>query len=154
VRKAVVVLGVLVGVGSFVPFSTEIGDGAVPLSVTVRSARETPLGAVSVEAFGNPAEAEEVLADLIPPETALFSARSEPFDGNALVVQVPTSYHLNRALLWTYGRSYQYRKLVVIVQYADGKREGQLVDIPDIARSRELIVEFPGSQNEEQGASK
>jgi hypothetical protein len=128
-RKAVVALGVLVGVGSFIPFYYEIGDGSVSLSIVVRSARAIPITAVSAEAFGNAAEAEEVLADLVPPETREHSARSEPFDGKPLVVQIPASYHIRRALLWTYQGSHQYRKLVV-------------------------SVEFPGTQKGEEGASK
>jgi hypothetical protein len=142
-RKVAIALGVLVGVGVAVfPFYHEIGDGSLPLSVLVRSGGGKPIRSVSAAAFGNAEHAKETLEYLLPPETH-NSATREPFDGKALVVDLWTSYHLRQALAWSSVQDYQPRKLVVIVQYADGKREGQMVDIPDLLRGREMVVEFP-----------
>jgi hypothetical protein len=144
-RKVAVALGLLLvfAAVAFVPFQKIYDDGMWPLSVVVRSARGTPISAASAQAFGDAESAGNVLEDLAPPETWLYSATREPFDGKALVVHIPTSECIQTSLLWSYRRFYQYSKLVVIVQYADGKREGQLVEIPDLRRSREVIVQFP-----------
>jgi hypothetical protein len=45
--------------------------------------------------------------------------------------------------LWSYTRFNQYRKLVVIVEYQDGRKEGRLVDIPDLHKFRTVTVEVP-----------
>jgi hypothetical protein len=58
-------------------------------------------------------------------------------------VFVPISYKTRGALLWQSSRYNQMWLLVVIVQYRDGRRQGQLVDIPDVRHVRSLRVEFP-----------
>jgi hypothetical protein len=142
VAVALVAVLVFAAVG-LVPFQKIYDDGMWPLSVVVRSARGAPISAASAQAFGDAESAGYVLENLIPPESWLYSATREPFDGEAVVVHIPTSECIQTSLLWSYRRFYQYNKLVVIVRYTDGKREGQLVEIPDLRRSREVIVQFP-----------
>jgi hypothetical protein len=111
--------------------------------VTIRSASGSPVREVSAEAMDNPDTVRYVLEYLIPPEGSRYSASQAPFVGDPLVVSVPTSYTTHGALLWYCARFYQYRKLVVIVEYQDGKREGRVVDIPDLHKSRMVAVEVP-----------
>jgi hypothetical protein len=80
---------------------------------------------------------------LAPPETRTHAAVADPFAGAPLAVPVPISYKTRSALLWSNSRYNQMRFLVVIVQYRDGRREGRLVEIPDLRVSRSLRVEFP-----------
>jgi hypothetical protein len=91
----------------------------------------------------NPDTVRYVLENLIPPEGNLYSASQPAYVGEPLSVKVPTSLTTHGALLWRYGRFYQYHKLVVIVEYQDGRREGRVTDIPDLHKGRAVTVEFP-----------
>ncbi len=86
--------------------------------------------AVSAEAFGNSEDAEYTLDNAIPPETKRYSALQAPFTGRKLTVDIPTGCTTQGALLWHLSRYSQYTKLVVLVEYVDGKRTGQMVALP------------------------
>jgi hypothetical protein len=133
----------LLAVVGFFPFQTIHDDGLWPLVVRVHSASGKPINAVSAEAFGEGQSAEYVLEHLAPPETGLYSATQAPLHGDDLLVHIPVGDTVRSSLLRDYHRLYQYSRLVVIVEYEDGKREGRLVEIPDLRRSREVVVEFP-----------
>jgi hypothetical protein len=99
-----------------------------------------PPRSVSCQAMGRRDDAVTVLQHLAPPETKLWSATAEPFDGKPLVVNVPVGGRESMS-----GRElkrYQFRYLVVIAVLADGRRVGKLVEIPDSRESREISVEL------------
>ncbi len=121
--------------------SMKICDGCYDLSVTVKSTSSAPLAAVSCEAFGRLEQAESGLEYLPPPETKHWSASSKPFTGAPLIVSIPLSFR-ESGLGRTWGDS-QFRGLLVIVQYRDGKRMGQAIEIPHRRDSRSVTVEFP-----------
>jgi hypothetical protein len=114
------------------------------LSVTVQPHGDRPIRSASAEAFGKREAAESVRETTCPPETTLFSATQQPFDGTPLVIEVPTSSTsrwygpVERPDHWS-----QPWWLVVIVEYQDGERQAKLVAIPDLRKSRRMAVEFP-----------
>ena len=98
----------------------------------------------SAEAEDNPDFIQYYLEQPILPEFTRHSASQMPYVGKPLNVKVPTSLTTARSFfLWRYTRFYQYDKLVVIVEYQDGKRQGRVVDIPDLHESRTVTVEVP-----------
>jgi hypothetical protein len=143
VKACIAVVLSVIAARALLPLEKFYDDGLWPLSVTVRSASGKPIAAASGQAFGDAREAERVFQDLIPPETDLYSATQDPFRGQPLAVPVPTSYCVHSSLLWSHRRYFQFKKLVVIVQYEGGEREGRLVDIPDLRERRERVVDFP-----------
>ena len=135
-----IVLAVCVG---FIPSWTIWDDGLWPITVTLRSANGSAIRAVSAEAEDNPDFIRYYLEQPILPAFTHHSASQIPYVGKPLTVNVPTSLTTHGALLWRYTRFYQFHKLVVIVEYQDGKREGRVVDIPDLHKSRVVAVEVP-----------
>lgn len=125
------------------PAQTIWDDGLWPLSVTVVSASGAPITSASGQAFSSEEWARSNLEHLASPETRTHSAVADPFTGGPLAVPVPTSYMSRSALVWSRSRYNQMRQLVVIVQYRDGRREGRLVEIPDLRESRTVRVEVP-----------
>ena len=132
---ALVIAGVLAW--EFSPFPVTIWDGGFNLTVHVTSPAG-PLHSVSCQAFGRREQTEEVLEYLLPPESLGYSAVADPFVGEPLKVYVPVSGRdspSGRTL-----RRTQFRYLVVIGQWQDGRRAGKLVEIPDGRVSREVSV--------------
>jgi hypothetical protein len=127
----------------FFPFYKVVDDGLWPVSVTIRSTSGLAIQSVSGEAFGDAGSAEYALQNLSAPETFIDSATQDPYLGEKLAVPVPTSERTNRSLVWNYRSFYQFKTLVVIVQYANGRREGRMVEIPDLRQKRDIVVEFP-----------
>jgi hypothetical protein len=79
--------------------------------------------------------------EYLRPETRLWSAVADPFEGQPLTVNVPVS---GRESPWGRQlRRVQFQYLVVIGQWKDGRRMGKLVDIPDGRASREISVSLP-----------
>jgi hypothetical protein len=142
-RTGVLLLLLLVAAVGLWPVGTRWDDGLWPLSVTVVSESGAEITSVSCQAFSGPKGAESILEDLAPPDGSLYSAVQEPFRGEALVVRVPTSERTRSALLWSSRRYGQFRQLVVIVQYRGGRREGRMVEIPDLRENRAVTVMFP-----------
>jgi hypothetical protein len=125
-----------------------IDDGLWPVSVTVRSAAGRPIKAVSAEAMFSRPTAEMELSRLIPPAAAridnsIYGRVQEPFLGKPLKINVPTSETIHRSLVSNYKRFFQYRGLLVVAEFEDGKLEGRALELPDLRRGRELSVEFP-----------
>ena len=118
-----------------------ICDGSYDLTVEVVSTSSSPIAAVSCEGFGKVEQAQELLEYLPPPETKTYSASADPFTGAPLVVLIPLSFRMSPS-----GRTWgdtQFRGLLVIVQYRDGKRVGKALEIPHRRESRSITVEFP-----------
>ena len=137
------VVVLMAGAIGFVPFWTIWDDGNWPLTVTVRSTSGSAIRAVSAEALDETDSVRYFLDQPIPPDDKHHSASQTPFVGEPLIVNVPTSSTIRGSLLWSYTRYYQYRKLVVVVEYQDGKREGRVVDIPDLHKNRMVTMEVP-----------
>jgi hypothetical protein len=140
-QRTVVAGALLVGSGVFlfeyVPVGKVVWDGAVDVTVTVTKSGQ-PIRAVTCEAFGNRADAEVALEYLLPPETHMWSASANPFDGIPLTVTVLVS-----GLDSFSGRNVrrtQFQYLVVIARLQDGKRVGKIVEIPDVRVSRAIHV--------------
>jgi hypothetical protein len=143
-KRIGIMLLLLSGAGILlIPWQMIREGGLWPISVAVRSASNSPITAVSAEVFGSRESAEYTLEHLLPPEGRLFSAVVDPFQGEPFEVRVPTGQQTSRALLWAYTRHAQWRFLVVIARYKDGRREGRLVEIPDLRETRSLDVELP-----------
>ena len=143
-RRAFLIVALLVIVGAlaweFIPIQVTIWDGGFDLTVQV-SSTAGPLRAVSCQAYSRREEAEHILEHLLPPETRLWSAVADPFDGKPLAVAVPLSGRVSpcgRELLRV-----QFQYLVVIGQLKDGRRIGKLVEIPDSRVCREVSVLLP-----------
>ena len=135
ILAAVIVAGFLAW--EFVPIYVARCSGSFDLTVRVEGRPRS----VSCEAFGGQRSAEEALTVLMPPESRMWSAVADPFDGRPLTVGVPVSWRESPL-----GRQYwrtQFRYLVVIATMPDGERVGKLVDIPDGRESREVTVSFP-----------
>lgn len=118
-----------------------ICDGSYDLTVKVVSTSSSPIAAVSCEGFGKVEQAQELLEYLPPPETKTYSASADPFTGAPLIVLIPLSFRMSPS-----GRTWddtQFRGLLVIVQYRDGKRVGQAIQIPHRRESRSITVKFP-----------
>src|SRR4051812_15720128 len=99
-------------------------DGGVELTVHV-SSTAGPLRSVSCEAVAGRKDGDSKLESLLPPETSKYSTCASPFAGKPLTVYVPTS---GRASMSDHELSYtQFRHLVVIGQYPDGRRVGALL---------------------------
>jgi hypothetical protein len=89
---------------------------------------------VSAEAEDNPDFIRYYLEQPIPLEDTHHSASQTPYIGAPLTVNVPTTFTTRGTLLWRYTRFHEYQ---------DGKREGRVVDIPDLHKSRTVTVEVP-----------
>jgi hypothetical protein len=46
-------------------------------------------------------------------------------------------------VVWTRRRFFQYRGLLVVVEYEDGKLEGRAVELPDLRQARSVTIEVP-----------
>jgi hypothetical protein len=134
---------------AFIPFETIIDDGLWPLSVTVRSTAGRPIKGISAEAFTSVEDARKLLADLPPLaltrwEKSIHSVVQEPKVDEPLKINIPTSETIHRSLLWTtHRRFFQYRGLLIVVEYEGGKLEGRAVEIPDLRQVRHVTVEVP-----------
>lgn len=143
---AIIVIALLVVAFLLAPLTLEEtfwDDGLWPLSVTVVSVSGTTINTVSGESFSSGDLARQTLKYLTPPHTPRHSAVADLVAREQLVVPIPTSYKTHKSLWSSSSRYNQMRLLVVIVQYHDGRREGRLVEIPDLRESRSLRVEFP-----------
>jgi hypothetical protein len=118
-----------------------ICDGFYDLSVTVKSLSSSPIRSVSCEGFRTTKDAQLSLAYLLPPETHTYSASADPFTGEPLIVLLPLSFK-ESPLGRTWG-DFQFRGLLVIVEYQDGRRVGNAVEIPHRRESRSVTVEVP-----------
>jgi hypothetical protein len=148
-RVAIVLLVVLLLASGLVPHSKIYDDGLWSLSVTVRSTSGQPIKGISAEALLDVQSAEKVLANpppvwLTQAEHSIYSAVQQPKADEPLKVNVPTSQKLYDAFLWTYrGRFFQYRGLLVVVEYQSGKLEARAIEIPDLRHTRDVSVEVP-----------
>ena len=115
-----------------------IWDGGYDLTVHVE-ASGTPVRAVDAQAFTSREVAEQAATHLRT-ETGRWATTADPFDGRPLAVSVRTS-GADSFFGWEVWRA-QYRFLVVVVTYADGRRAAKLIDIPDGRVSREVRVRF------------
>ena len=144
--KVLLAVAMLAVIG-LIPFGRIRDGGTWHLAVTVRSASNTPIAAVSTEAFLNDEEARKTLEFLAPPESPMNSATQQPFQGDPLLVPITFGFTTRSALLYQFdGPTHQHAKLlVIVVNYQDGKRVGRLVDIPELRRGQkhELTVEVP-----------
>src|SRR5262249_1604766 len=119
-------------------------DVRIALTVTVRPLGDRPIRSVSAEAFDSREDADNVRETTCPPTTKLFSATQHPCAGPPPVLDVQPSSRsrwygpVERPDVW-----FQYRWLVVIVEYEDGERVAKLVAIPDLRKRRQVAVEFP-----------
>jgi hypothetical protein len=141
------VLLIFAGV-ALIPYQKFYDDGLFPVSVTVRSAAGRPIRGFSAEAVLSRAAAEAELNRLVPPaatrvDNSIYAAVQEPFLGQPLKINVPASYKTRRSLVWDYRRYFQYRGVLVVVEWEGGKLEGRALELPDIRVSREVSVEFP-----------
>jgi hypothetical protein len=99
--------------------------------------------AVACYATAHRAQADSI-CDKSPPvakfDQAGNSAVAQPYNGQALKVNIYTSGRT--FLFWNVERT-QERFLVVISEWADGRRVCMVVDIPDGRVSREIRVPLP-----------
>jgi hypothetical protein len=117
--------------------------GHWPISVTIVSTSGSRIASASCEVGPSDEWGRYVLEHLAPPESPMHSVVEDPFLGQPLCVTVPTGAKTEESLLRSKTTHSQYRHLVVIVRYADGRREGRLCEIPDLRKARSVRVEFP-----------
>jgi hypothetical protein len=140
---AVALAAIAFGVGE-----KTVDDGLWPVTVTVRSASNQPIEAVSAEAFPGVAIVRARMDDLPPPavtraDHSLYASVQEPWLGRPLEVKIPTSETTYRSLRWTHRRFYQFRSLRVVVEYEGGKLEGRAVELPDLRLARSVSIGVP-----------
>jgi hypothetical protein len=123
-------------------------DGLWALSVSVQSGSGQPIKGISTQAFVDLECARQMLANP-PPRAAtcvdhsIYSVVQEPMVEGTLKVNIPTSETSHSSLLWTYRRFFQYRGLLVVVEYESGNLEGRAVEIPDLRQARHVTVDVP-----------
>jgi hypothetical protein len=137
-----VALLVVVGAAAWVYTSTThiIWDGGYDLTVRVLSDAGPPRS-VSCETFGRREYAEHAAAHRLPPESQMWSAVADPFDGQPITVKVAVSGR--ESMSGRELRRSQFRYLVVVAVLPDGRRVAKVVEIPDGRMSRELSVTLP-----------
>lgn len=144
----IVLVVIAVAAIAFVPFEKIYDDGLWPLSVTVHSSAGRPIKGFSAEAVLNVENAQQMLGNLLPlevsrAEKSIYAAVQEPRADEPLVVNVPTSETSHCSLVLTHRRFFQYRGLLVVVEYKGGELEGRAVEIPDLRYARQVAVEVP-----------
>ena len=133
---------------AFTPYQKTHDDGLWPVSVTVCSASGRPIKAFSAEALMSRAAGEAQLNRLVPPaatriDNCIYAGVQEPFLGQPLEINVPFGYTIRGSLAWNYKRYFQYRGLLIVVEWEGGKLEGRALELPDLRVGREVNVEFP-----------
>ena len=110
----------------------------------VHSTSDSTIRAVSAEVFGDADDAQYAVETKLPPTSKAWSVSQDPFSGAPLTVPVMTCRTGWCGLWWAYPMQYSQGKfVVVIVQHQDGKREGRMIDIPDLRKRRTASVDFP-----------
>jgi hypothetical protein len=140
---AIAIVLLVIGAAALFPYSKIYDDGLWPITVVIHSMENRPIKGYSAEAMDDVEKARERLSVLMPMEVAraqksLYSAVQEPKEEQPLQVEVPTSEVIESGLLWTSRRFFQYRGLLVVVEYEDGTLEGRAVEIPDLKKSQRL----------------
>ncbi|WP_406698882.1 hypothetical protein V5E97_08350 [Singulisphaera sp. Ch08] len=142
VKEMMVIVAVIAGTLWLVDSTgVAVGDGGYHLAVRVRSASGSSIRAVTCEAFGSDNDAKESLERLIPPGSSSWAASADPFTGKELSVNVPVSTRSTG--LGRIVSDFQFRSLLVIVTYGDGRRIGKVVTIPHRDVTQSVSVEFP-----------
>jgi len=139
-RLMIVVAGFALLLWCYDSSSVAVCDGSYTLDVRVKSVSDVPIQSVTCEAFANEEAAAPSLTDMHRPETS-WSATSYPFTGRPLSVSLPFTVRVS-----PFGRlvgDFQYRALLVIVTYRDGRRAAKVTFIPHRDASRSVTVDFP-----------
>lgn len=140
-RMMTIVAGVALTLWLYDSSSVAICDGRYFLAVRVDSVSRTPIGAVTCESLGREEYAAETSERLLPPESPSCSASADPFIGQVLSVRVPFTSHVSPLGRWV--DDFQFRRLVIIVTYRDGRRLGKVVVIPHRDVTQSISVAFP-----------
>lgn len=116
-----------------------VGSGYYSLTVHIQSS--TPPTRVYCEAVAKPAHSEFVLKSQWPTSASVGGTLADPFSGAPLTVRVPCS---DRSRLFGIVTSrMQFRSLFVRAEFPEGKKQHQVVEIPDRMDSRQVTVSFP-----------
>jgi hypothetical protein len=115
-------------------------DGRYDLAISVASTDPSPIKWVCCQAFRGDLDADEYLANLEPFKYSIWSDRADPFDGQEMRVALPFSFKSSGALTWDHS---QPHKLVVLLEYIDGRRVGKKVEIPHRSVTTKLSVQLP-----------
>jgi hypothetical protein len=144
-RRVLILLAVIAGLTAvgLMPVWKMHDDGLWPLSVSIQSASGSPIAAATCEVFSSPEASQYTLENAIPAEAAIYTALENPFRGGPVEVRVPTAETTRGSLLWRWKSFYQYNTLVVVVSYADGRREAVAAAIPDLRQTRAVTVTVP-----------
>lgn len=142
-RLWVILAGVLaaaVGVVGVIDSSGEVRwVGGYDLTVHVESLG-CPIRAVSAEAVPRRESADPAVVYLRL-NAGDWAVTVDPFDGQPFTVPVRTSGRRSGWLERELSRA-QFRCLVVVVTFDDGRRAAKSVDIPDVRVSREVRITF------------
>ncbi len=143
-KRIAIVIGVLLG--TFIAsrgLEQTIGDGAFPLSVSVRVSGPRAVKKTTCRIFPRAKEAAQYCEDS---RIGAFSSpfqtdTDDPFTGRALTVLVPMSTH--STFLGLKESYFQFESLAVIVEYQDGTCKSKVVRIPDGRKTRAMAVTMP-----------
>ena len=116
-----------------------IGDGGHQLTVHV-SVADGQLQSVACKTFARRHDAEFVAKD-IPPMEVDVRAIANPFVGEPLFVTV--RFSTRTALSGRELSRFQFRYLVVVAVFVDGRRVAKVVDLPDLRDDGEIRVTIP-----------
>jgi hypothetical protein len=115
-------------------------DGTYDLAISVTSTDPSPIKWVCCQAFRGDLDADEYLANLQPFKYSIWSDRADPFDGREMRVDLPYSFKSSGAFKWDDS---QPHKLVVPLEYQDGRRVGKKIEIPHRSGTTKLSVQVP-----------
>lgn len=141
-RYIVAALAVLFVVFAFIATSCHylLCDGTYYLAVSVTSTDPSAIKWVCCQAFGGDLDADEYLANLQPFKYSIWSDRADPFHGREMRVDLPDSFKSLGGYTWDDS---QPRKLVVLLEYKDGRRVGKKIEIPHRSVTTKLSVQLP-----------
>jgi hypothetical protein len=146
---AIICCAALAGFLAFllVPYQTGIiADGGYDLTIRVKSKSRNPIKAVTCQAFGQLAWAQEMAEYLPGPQSyESYWVKAEPYAGEDLKLMIPFSEHIRTPM---FGSPYlksesQFRGLLVVAELENGKRVGTAVEIPHRKDARSVDVEVP-----------
>jgi hypothetical protein len=141
IRRIMLIVAVVAMVLWVASLRVAICDGICMYSVQIHSTSGTPIQKVTCEAFGSEPDAAVSLERLLAPESKLWAAQVEPYTGQSLPLCLPFTFTVSGS-----GRvvsDVQYRALLAIVRFNDGRVMGKVAEIPHRLLTLAVCVEFP-----------
>jgi hypothetical protein len=126
------------------PVSTIYSDSDYPISVKIVSRSGSRIRGVTCESTNSSEDAKDAAENPRAPWRKMWSSEQQPFTGDPLTVRV---YKSTKRVSFEFEPTKitrnQSRYLVVVIDYADGRRLGQIEWIPDLREELTVNVVVP-----------